>query len=225
MVWDKVEFPCSVKTMHRLWDFAWKSHPALASFPSCSAPPTQEHFPKESLAGTPLSQDEPLSWNLPHPLPSSDHWVPLSLPPKYLWNLSGSFHPHCPHPRPDPLSHFHCSTIKASWMPVIYKSTLHMVVKRDFLKNKTLGTSLMIQWLRFHAPNAGGPGLISGQGTRSHMLQLKVCMRVCACVHVCVYVCVLSVTQLYLTLCDSIDLIIRQAPLSMGFSWQEYWSG
>ena len=100
-----------------------------------------------------------------------------------------------------------------------------MVVKRDFLKNKTLGTSLMIQWLRFHAPNAGGPGLISGQGTRSHMLQLKVCMRVCACVHVCVYVCVLSVAQLYLTLCDSIDLIIRQAPLSMGFSWQEYWSG
>ena len=110
-------------------------------------------------------------------------------------------------------------------MPVIYKSTLHMVVKRDFLKNKTLGTSLMIQWLRFHAPNAGGPGLISGQGTRSHMLQLKVCMRVCVCVHVCVYVCVLSVAQLYLTLCDSIDLIIRQAPLSMGFSWQEYWSG
>ena len=56
------------------------------------------------------------------------------------------------------------------------------------------------------------------------MLQLKVCMRVCACVHVCVYVCVLSVAQLYLTLCDSIDLIIRQAPLSMGFSWQEYWN-
>ena len=24
----------------------------------------------------------------------------------------------------------------------------------------------MIQWLRFHAPNSGGPGLIPGQGTR-----------------------------------------------------------
>ena len=26
----------------------------------------------------------------------------------------------------------------------------------------------MAQWLRLHAPNAGGPGLIPGQGTRSH---------------------------------------------------------
>ena len=30
-------------------------------------------------------------------------------------------------------------------------------------------TSLMVQWLRHHAANAGGPGLIPGQGTRSHM--------------------------------------------------------
>ena len=32
-----------------------------------------------------------------------------------------------------------------------------------------LGTSLEVQWLRLHAPNAGGLGLIPGQGTRSHM--------------------------------------------------------
>ena len=31
----------------------------------------------------------------------------------------------------------------------------------------------MVQWLRFHASSAGGPGLISGQGTRSHVAQLK----------------------------------------------------
>ena len=31
------------------------------------------------------------------------------------------------------------------------------------------GTSLVVQWLRLRAPNAGGPGLIPGQGTRSHM--------------------------------------------------------
>ena len=31
----------------------------------------------------------------------------------------------------------------------------------------------MVQWLRLHAPNAGGPGSIPGQGTRSHMSQLK----------------------------------------------------
>ncbi|TEA33665.1 hypothetical protein DBR06_SOUSAS12810006, partial [Sousa chinensis] len=29
--------------------------------------------------------------------------------------------------------------------------------------------SLVVQWIRFHAPNAGGPGLIPGQGTKSHM--------------------------------------------------------
>ena len=29
------------------------------------------------------------------------------------------------------------------------------------------GTSLMTQWLKRHAPSAGGPGLIPGQGTRS----------------------------------------------------------
>ena len=30
----------------------------------------------------------------------------------------------------------------------------------------------MIQWLRSHAPSAGDLGLIPGQRTRSHMLQL-----------------------------------------------------
>ena len=36
------------------------------------------------------------------------------------------------------------------------------------------GTSLVVQWLRLHAPNAEGPGSIPGQGTRSHILQLRV---------------------------------------------------
>ena len=36
------------------------------------------------------------------------------------------------------------------------------------------GTSMVVQWLRLCAPDAGGPGLISGQGTRSHMPQLRV---------------------------------------------------
>ena len=39
-----------------------------------------------------------------------------------------------------------------------------------------LWTCLVVQWLRLHAPNAGGPGSIPGQGTRSHMPQLRVCM-------------------------------------------------
>ena len=31
-----------------------------------------------------------------------------------------------------------------------------------------------VQWLRYHTPSAEGPGLIPGQGARSHMLQLRV---------------------------------------------------
>ena len=38
------------------------------------------------------------------------------------------------------------------------------------------GTSLVVHWLRLQAPNAGSMGLTPGQGTRSHMLQLRVHM-------------------------------------------------
>ena len=38
----------------------------------------------------------------------------------------------------------------------------------------TSGTPLVVQWLRLCAPNAGGPGSIPGQGTGSHMTQLKI---------------------------------------------------
>ena len=31
----------------------------------------------------------------------------------------------------------------------------------------------MVQWLRLHAPNAGGPGSTPGQGTQFFMLQLR----------------------------------------------------
>ena len=37
-----------------------------------------------------------------------------------------------------------------------------------------MGTSPVVQWPRLQAPNTGGPGSVFGQGTRSHMLQLKV---------------------------------------------------
>ena len=32
-----------------------------------------------------------------------------------------------------------------------------------------IGTSLVVQWVTLHAPNAGGPGLIPDRGTRPHM--------------------------------------------------------
>ena len=37
-----------------------------------------------------------------------------------------------------------------------------------------MGTSLVVQWLRLHTPNARGPGSIPGQETRSCMPQLKI---------------------------------------------------
>ena len=37
------------------------------------------------------------------------------------------------------------------------------------LEENKWGTSLVVQWVRLHTPNAGGPGSIPGWGTRSHM--------------------------------------------------------
>ena len=41
------------------------------------------------------------------------------------------------------------------------------------VKDKPGGISLVVQWLRFHNPNAGDWGLVSGQGTGSHEPQLR----------------------------------------------------
>ncbi|TEA28337.1 hypothetical protein DBR06_SOUSAS3310140, partial [Sousa chinensis] len=32
---------------------------------------------------------------------------------------------------------------------------------------------MVVQWVRLHAPNVGGPGSIPGWGTRSLMMQLR----------------------------------------------------
>ena len=45
--------------------------------------------------------------------------------------------------------------------------------KRKKTENRGL---LVVQWLRLGAPSAGGLGSIPGQGTRSHMLKLSVCL-------------------------------------------------
>ena len=47
-------------------------------------------------------------------------------------------------------------------------------MKKLYQKVKKLGSSLVVQWLRFHAINAGSPGSIPGQRTRPLMLQLKI---------------------------------------------------
>ena len=43
----------------------------------------------------------------------------------------------------------------------------------DPYKNQLVGTSLVVQWLRLCAPNAGGMGLVPGWGTKIlHATQL-----------------------------------------------------
>ena len=44
------------------------------------------------------------------------------------------------------------------------------------LRTHKSGTSLVVQWLWLSAPNAGGPGSVPGQETRSHLPQPRVCM-------------------------------------------------
>ena len=82
----------------------------------------------------------------------------------------------------------------------------------------------MVQWLGLHVPNAGGLGLILGQGTRSHMLQLRAHMP--------------QLKILHATSSESESEVLSrvrpsatpwtaayQGPPSMAFSRQEYWSG
>ena len=60
------------------------------------------------------------------------------------------------------------SYVDARHVLFVYKAKV-MLLKKTCVG----GTSLVVQWLRLHAPSAGGLGLIPGQGARSHMLQLK----------------------------------------------------
>ena len=53
----------------------------------------------------------------------------------------------------------------ASWSHVRENRLLRKSLNHLILKAKER-TSLVVQWLRLHAPNAGGPGSIPGQRTR-----------------------------------------------------------
>ena len=61
-------------------------------------------------------------------------------------------------------------------LPSTRLSKLFKFPKPPFLVYKItiLGASLVVQWRRLRSPNAGGPGLIAGQGTSSHMPQVNI---------------------------------------------------
>ena len=63
-----------------------------------------------------------------------------------------------------------------------YRANLHSILHHprlqgpatEWLRCPSLGTALVVQWLRFCISSAGGSGSMPGQGTRSHTLQLKI---------------------------------------------------
>ena len=64
--------------------------------------------------------------------------------------------------------------VKNEWVIVTFENLCFLVFYTALwnqLIQKTAATSLVVQQLRFHAPNAGGLGSISGQGSRSHRPQ------------------------------------------------------
>ena len=55
-----------------------------------------------------------------------------------------------------------------------FKAYLGEIGVKQILENLLYRTSLVVQGLRLHVPNAGDTGWITGQGTRSHIPQLRV---------------------------------------------------
>ena len=78
--------------------------------------------------------------------------------------------------RKNPSVSWRCPAPKSSEPYQDFQISHMFCVKTFGLKKKKkswCGTSLVVQWLRLHAPKAGGPGSIHGQETRSHILQLR----------------------------------------------------
>ena len=84
---------------------------------------------------------------------------------------------------------------------------LHLFMCLFWLLWLTLGTSLLVPWLRLCAPNAGVLGSLLGQGIRSHMPHESVSRSVLS------------------SSLGSPWTVTHHAPLSMEVSRQEDWSG
>ena len=137
--------------------------------------------------------------------------------------MSDSLRPHgleharlpCPSPSPKSCSH---SCPPSQWChPTISSSVISFA---SYLQSiPASGSFLMSQFFA-----AGGQILELQHQSSLECVCVCVCVCLCVCVSVCVCMCVL-VTQSCLTISGTRTTVACQAPLSMGFSRQEYWSG
>ena len=104
-------------------------------------PPGRAHCPPRPCFCLQFHRDYAPLLSLQLALTSTRLFLPQSLGICYFQPHRKLLVPNCPH-----------------WFSLPPNLSLNMI---------TVGTSLVVQWLRFRASSAGGPGLISGQRTRS----------------------------------------------------------
>ena len=156
---------CSLRCHHDIWHYRWphSSHDFLFPFWG----PTFSHFADLSFS---VSEFLILSLNF--------KFVCFRLSPLFfLFPPLGQFYPHNVFPL-CLLNYLHLH-FSPSWsqthLPTLVSWLIHTETERlNSRRYVILGISLVVQWLRLSSPTAGGPGLIPGQGTRSHLLQLRV---------------------------------------------------
>ena len=85
------------------------------------------------------------------------------------------------------------------FISILGKFPLDCILQIVCILKVTSVTSLVVQRPRLCTPDAGGPGSISGKETRSHLLQLRVCMKV-----------KVKVTQFCQMLCDPMNYTVHQ---------------
>ena len=123
-----------------------------------------------------LSQSNSLSWSVAYQAPPSmgfsrqEYWSGLPFPS--LEDLPNpGIKPSLPHCKQMLHRLSHQGNLQCSISNLVRARYIQWNIIQSCKGRK--GTSLVVQWLRLQAPNAGGPGLILGWGSRSLMLQLR----------------------------------------------------
>ena len=108
--------------------------------------------------------------------PGKGIYEQLVLPWSLQRAVTGSWvqHPRGSHPSLPPLQGLSPPEPSDGGALTLTESTCRGLNNRHFSPQKCCpGTSLVVQWLRLRGPKAEGLGSIPGQGTRSHVSQLR----------------------------------------------------